>query len=67
MVKNIKKLYRSDENKNLAGIIGGVGEYFEVDPVLLRLIFLIIAIMSGILPAIIVYLIAILIIPKRSG
>ena len=36
----IKKLYRSSENKTIAGIVGGVGEYFEIDPVLLRLIWL---------------------------
>lgn len=62
----IKKLYRSSENKTIAGIVGGVGEYFEIDPILLRLIWLVITIMSGILPAIIVYLIAILIVPKKS-
>ncbi len=64
---HIKKLYRSDENKTFAGVIGGVGEYFNVDPVLLRLIFLIITIMSGILPAILVYLIAILIVPHKPA
>ena len=66
IMKTIKKLYRSNDNKTFAGIIGGVGEYFSVDPVLLRLIFLIITIMSGILPAILVYLIAIIIVPKKS-
>ncbi len=64
---HIKKLYRSNENKTFAGILGGVGEYFEVDPVLLRLIWLVITIMSGILPAVLVYLIAILVVPKKSA
>ena len=64
---HIKKLYRSDENKTFAGVIGGVGENFNVDPVLLRLIFLIITIVSGILPAILVYLIAILIVPHKPA
>ncbi|MFH0712698.1 MAG: PspC domain-containing protein [Candidatus Jorgensenbacteria bacterium] len=63
---HIKKFYRSNNNKTFAGILGGVGEYFEIDPVFLRLIWLVITIMSGILPAIIVYLIAILIVPKRA-
>jgi phage shock protein C len=64
-MKQIKKLYRSRENKTFAGIVGGVGEYFEIDPTLLRLIWLVIAIMTGVLPAIIVYLIAILVVPKK--
>lgn len=33
----MKKLYRSKENRVLAGIFGGLGEYLEVDPVILRL------------------------------
>ncbi len=64
-MKNVKKLYRSNKNKTFAGIIGGVGEYFKIDPVFLRLVWLVITIMSGVLPAIIVYLIAILIVPKK--
>lgn len=34
---NGKKLYRSDENKMLAGVCGGIAEYFGVDPTLIRL------------------------------
>lgn len=61
----MKKLYRSRENKVIAGVMGGVGEYFEADPVLIRLIYLVITIFSGVVPGIIVYLIAILIVPMR--
>jgi phage shock protein PspC (stress-responsive transcriptional regulator) len=34
-IKN-KKLYRSSENKILFGVLGGIGEYLEVDPALVR-------------------------------
>ena len=61
----MKKLYRSRDNKVIAGVMGGVGEYFETDPVLIRLIYLVITIFSGVVPGIIVYLIAILIVPMR--
>ncbi|HEY0220900.1 MAG TPA: PspC domain-containing protein [Candidatus Paceibacterota bacterium] len=60
-----KKLYRSETNKVFAGIIGGVGEYFDLDPTLLRLGYILIAIMTGIFPAIIAYIIAILIVPNK--
>lgn len=60
-----KKLYRSSTNKVFAGICGGVGEYAGVDPAVLRLIWLVIAIFSGVLPGIVAYLFAILIVPKR--
>lgn len=60
-----KKLYRSSTNKAFAGIIGGLGEYFDVDPVVLRLFWLLILVVTGIIPGLIVYLIAMFIVPKR--
>lgn len=62
----IKKLYRSQTNKVFAGICGGLGEYFDVDPVMLRLFWLVLVIFSGIFPGVIAYLFAILILPKRA-
>ena len=32
-----KKLYRSDKDKKIAGVCGGIGEYFNIDPTLVRL------------------------------
>ncbi|KKR45136.1 MAG: Stress-responsive transcriptional regulator [Parcubacteria group bacterium GW2011_GWB1_40_14] len=40
----MKRLYKSKTNKVWAGIIGGAGEYFNVDPVLLRLTWLLIVV-----------------------
>jgi phage shock protein C len=37
--KTMKKLYRSRKNKVLMGVCGGIGEYFEIDPVIIRIIF----------------------------
>ena len=34
-----KKLYRSEEDKMIGGVCGGLGEYFEIDPTLIRLLF----------------------------
>ncbi len=60
-----KRLYRSKENKILAGILGGVGEYFDTDPVLVRLIYLIILIATGVVPGVVVYILAIFVVPER--
>ena len=60
-----KKLYRSHTNKVLAGICGGLGEYLDVDPVVIRLFWLLLVIFSGILPGLVVYLLAILLVPKK--
>ncbi len=61
-----KKLYRSEKNKMISGILGGLGEYADVDPVLLRLVWVLIVIFTGFVPGLIAYFLAIIIIPKKS-
>lgn len=63
----MKKLYKSKENRVIAGVIGGIGEYFDVDPVMLRLAWLLVLIFTAIIPGILVYLIATLIVPERNN
>ncbi len=61
----MKRLYKSDTNKTCSGIIGGIGEYYDIDPVLLRLIFVLIVMVTGVFPGIIAYIIAMFIVPKK--
>jgi phage shock protein C len=63
MANQIKKLYRSRKNRIIAGVCGGLGEYFGLDPALIRLfwVFITLAFGSGIL----LYLIAWILIPER--
>ncbi|MCF8009029.1 MAG: PspC domain-containing protein [Halanaerobiales bacterium] len=58
-----KKIYRSRDNKMIGGVCGGLGEYFEIDPIIIRLIFLIIFFMGGV--GFLGYIIAWIIIPER--
>ena len=60
-----KRLYRSKTNRVFAGICGGLGEYMNVDPVMLRLIWVLIVIFTGIFPGVIAYFIAIFIVPEK--
>ncbi|OHA60072.1 MAG: PspC domain-containing protein [Candidatus Vogelbacteria bacterium RIFOXYD1_FULL_46_19] len=60
----MKKLYRSQKDRTVAGVLGGLGEYSSIDPVLLRVIFILIVLMTGIFPGVIGYLLAILIVPQ---
>ncbi|MDO8436406.1 MAG: PspC domain-containing protein [bacterium] len=62
----MKRLYKSKSNKVFSGVIGGVGEYFEIDPVLLRLFWLVIVIATGIIPGVLVYLVSIFIVPLHN-
>ena len=61
-----KRLYRSRTNKVFAGICGGLGEYLNVDPVLIRVIWLIVVLCSGVFPGLVAYIIAIFIVPKKQ-
>lgn len=62
--KNIKRLYRSRKNKVIAGVCGGIGEYFGIDPVLIRLLWVLFAFMGG--SGIIAYIIAWIIVPQEK-
>ncbi len=57
------KLYRSKKNRIIAGVCGGIGEYFNVDPTLIRLLWLFISIMGG--SGVLAYIIAWIIIPEE--
>ncbi len=61
----MKKLYRSRRDRMIAGICGGLGEYFEVDPNLVRLLFVFLAIFSGFLPMLLFYIIAWIVVPPE--
>jgi len=58
-----KKLYLSKNDKKLAGVCGGIGEFFEVDPTLVRLGWVIFALAGG--SGVIAYVIAAVVIPER--
>ena len=63
----MKRLYKSKTNKVIAGVIGGLGEYYEVDPSLLRLAYILIAVLTAVFPAIVGYLVACLVIPSQPS
>ncbi|MFC1801926.1 PspC domain-containing protein [Patescibacteria group bacterium] len=62
---NKKNLYRSQGNNVIAGVFGGIGEYFDIDPVWLRLSWVLVTVFTGFAPGIIIYIFAMFIVPKR--
>lgn len=60
-----RKLYKSKDNRVLAGVMGGIGEYFNIDPTLLRIGYIFISVFSAVFPGIIVYILMALVIPER--
>lgn len=58
-----KKLYRSPEDGIVLGIASGIGHYFDKDPVLIRLIFVVLFFVTGYWPMIVAYAVLFFIIP----
>ncbi len=60
-----KKFYRSRKDRKLAGVCAGIGEYFDVDPVLIRLLWIFFTLAGG--GGLLAYLIAWLVVPEDPG
>lgn len=61
--KPIKQLYRSGNNRIIFGVCGGLGEYFEIDPIIFRIIFLALTLGGG--SGIFIYILLSILIPKE--
>jgi phage shock protein C len=65
MTDEVKRLYRSRENRLLFGVCGGIGEYFNLDPTLIRVLFVIFALVFG--SGLLLYIILMLLIPLKPS
>ncbi len=61
----MKRLYRSNIEKKLAGVCGGIAEYADLDPTIVRLLVVVAALATGIFPFFIGYLVAWWIVPRK--
>jgi phage shock protein C len=62
----MKKLYRSDKNKMLAGVCGGIAEYYNLDPTLIRVFSVIGIILTGLFPGVIIYVALAILMPRHA-
>ena len=60
----MKKLTRSKTNKKLLGVCGGFAEYFEIDPTIVRLVWVFLVVCAG--TGLLAYLIAALVMPEAA-
>ncbi len=60
----MKRLYRNTKEKKIAGVCAGLGEYFDIDPVIVRLLFLMSIFWGG---GVIAYLIAWFVVPEKTA
>ena len=62
-----KKLTRSASDKKLFGVCGGVAEYFDVDPTLVRVGFMAMAVFTVVVPVLVLYFCMALVMPEKGG
>lgn len=63
MSSEYRKLYRSRDDRMISGVCGGLGEFFGIDPTLIRIIFILLLIFGG--SGLIIYLVMLLIVPEE--
>jgi phage shock protein C len=60
-----KRLFRSNVNKQISGVCGGIAEYFELDPTLVRLAWVLFTCLGG--SGLLAYIICAIVIPQRPN
>lgn len=61
-----KKLYRSRTDRKIFGLCGGIGDYLNLDPTVVRIFFIIAAASSAVIPMLLIYFVISLIIPEAE-
>lgn len=61
----IKRLYLSATDRKIFGVCGGIAEYLEIDSTLIRLLWIILTIATAVVPGVIGYIIAAVVIPPK--
>ncbi len=59
----MKKLHKSQTEKKLCGVCGGLAEYFNIDPTLVRLLWILVSLAAGV--GLLAYIIAAIIMPEN--
>lgn len=65
-MKTVKKLYRPIHGRVCSGLLVGVGEYLDVDPIFVRLFFVAATAFTGFLPGIVTYIIGSMVVPDEG-
>ena len=63
MSNDYKRLYRSQDERMISGVCGGIGKYFNIDPTLVRLVFVFAAFAGG--PGLLAYIVLAIVVPEE--
>ncbi|MHB0870058.1 MAG: PspC domain-containing protein [Chloroflexota bacterium] len=62
----MRRLYRSRDHRMIAGVCGGIAEYFDIDPTVVRLIWVLLTLITGLVPGVLLYFIFWAVIPPEA-
>jgi phage shock protein C len=62
----MKRLRRSNQERKIAGVCGGIAEYFDLDPSIVRIVYVIISVISVAFPGILFYILMWIIVPQSD-
>ncbi len=65
MSQERKRLYRSESDRKIAGVLGGLSDYLGVDPSLVRIAYAVLTILTGFVPGLFLYLLMAFIVPAE--
>ena len=65
MADDAKKLYRSKKNRVISGVCAGIAEYLNIDPTIVRLVYILLTIFTAVAPFVLIYLVMWIIVPER--
>lgn len=62
----MKRLYISETDKKIFGVCGGIAEYFDADSTVIRLLWLVVTVFTGVVPGVLAYIVAAIVMPKKA-
>jgi phage shock protein C len=62
----MKKIYLSNTDKKIFGVCGGIGEAFDIDSTIVRLVLVFLTLVTFVVPLIVTYIVAGIIIPRKQ-
>ncbi|HET7583916.1 MAG TPA: PspC domain-containing protein [Gemmatimonadaceae bacterium] len=67
MASNATRLRRSRDDRMIAGVVGGLAKFFDIDPTLMRIVYVAVSLLSAAFPGILVYVVLWIIIPEETA
>jgi phage shock protein C len=65
MNRPYKTLYRSRNHRMIGGVAAGMGEYLGIDPTVVRLLFVLVAVVGWVAPAVVIYVVMMFVVPEE--